>query len=425
MKEAINNKALKISFENKGGYNGSNTELVIVNNGKYAIEIKNEIGTIIKSEDSTSQNLILIEEITATINPKQQLTRRIATYCVSPAKAGPHAQEKYFYAQEAEKYMVSLISFINKNKASIPENQSAVWAYVNASKTVYINESTNPKSLALKKQIETLYAIRLKEGLIAEDKNTYFSNSRSFVVEGIFDLFVKEAGNYTAELVDSLENKIVLFQNKPLDIGMSPIRYLHHYGNEREKAFHLIVYKDGIQLLKSLINTNSNTKNYVRYRVQNKTVLNIKNEFYGDLDIADSAGNIYLSYMKNQKMYPGIRAFDYSFTMIKPQKTTLYLQLKNANGAIVTRQKISDDRNILPLQGYAYVKLSRRAEGIFGLFDNKNKLIEEFKSGSFIKGLQMLPYGFMFDKQSKEPVFLKLIDQKTSEILYQEQVFVK
>jgi hypothetical protein len=423
--EAINNKALKISFENKGGYSGRNTELTIVNNSKLPIEINNKIGSIISSEDSSSQNLIIADEIVAIIKPKESFIKKIATYCISPRKSAPHQSEYYFYKSEAEPYLLTLLQFIVKNQSQESDNQNAIWAYVNGTKSVFLNDMKNAKNIALKNQLEQLYAIRLKEGLIFEDKQIYNNNFRSYVIEGTYDLFVKEKGMYSANLVDSLGNKEPLFQNKTFETGMIPVRYLHNYNSENEKAFYISISKDNKELLKAKLSNISNTRNYVRYRVKSKTVFNIRQDLIADLDVTDSAGNIYINYIKGQKMYPGIRSFDFSFNLTKPKNTNLYLAFKDQAGKLISKQLISDKQSLKALQGYAYVNLPRRLEGTFGLYDSKNNLIEEFKTDFFPKGLQMLAYGFMFDTESKETMYLKIIDKNSLQVVYEEKVFAK
>ena len=77
------------------------------------------------------------------------------------------------------------------------------------------------------------------------------------------------------------------------------------------------------------------------------------------------------------------------------------------------------------LKGYFYVRLPQTIEATFGLYNSKDELVEQFESKRYQKGLQMLPYGFIFDKDSRETFYLKLKDNKTGQDIQSEKVFVK
>ncbi len=424
--QAILQKKVTVSFENNGNYKGLSTQVTINNLSNQDIDINSEPGLIIQSEEQSSQSLVISEPIVAKIIRKKSFVKMVSTFCINSFKGGPQPKENYTFLRESDVHLKQLISFIYIKKTKPDDSQSAVWACENGRKDLYISDKKVPNLIELQKLVFKIYEQKLALGLISKDTTPLMVSYNNYHLQGSYDFFVKQEGEYTVQLEDSLGNNLYTFlENRNFSDGLYPIRYMHAYADAREKPFYIAIYKDGSLLEKVLALNQTNPTRYERLSVKSSVIFNLKNPVVGNLDLKDSVGNTYVNYFKNRNVLSGIVPFDFSFTIYKPAKAKLYLVLTDNTGKVHSRQKVGTSQNLMALKGYFYVRLQQSADAIFGLYSADDELLEEFDSKRYNKGLQMLPYGFMFDKSSKDYVFLKLKDKKTGVDIQSEKVFVK
>ena len=424
--QAIQENKVTVTFTNNGHFKGQSTEVIITNISTSNVELNSNLGIIIQSEDNTSQNLVISEPIVAQLAPKKTFSKLVNTFCVNLFKASPHKDEKYTYKEEADFYLMKMLTFIYTKKTLTDESQNAVWACVDGKKNLYISNQKTPHILELQKLVASIHDEKVALKLIPKDTVLSIENYRSFQIQGSYDLFIKKEGSYTALLEDSTGKALYTFlKNEQHPNGLYPLRYMYNYNDAKEKPFYITIYLNGQIIEKNKAINDPRPKRYERLSFKSTTVFNIKQPVMANLNIVDSSGNIYINYFSNKKLQAGTLPFDYSFTSSRPTNALLYLQLTDNSGKVYSRQELSTTKNLIALQGMIHARLQQGTDVVFGLYSKEDVLLEEFENRRFDKGLQMLSYRFTFDKTSKEEVFLKLKDKRTGEVIQSEKVFIK
>jgi hypothetical protein len=421
---AINKGMINAQFEKIAHKDEFEIKVDIKNKSSNALEIEIRTGCILISEDSSSQAMVVKQDYIVKIQPQKNISNIIKAYCINSYKAAPHDGEKFRFYNDDYSYLTDLLKFAQKEKVNSNDTQLAIWACVNGKKHVYPQNNAlyNTK---LKEKVLEIYKKRLASGSILEDNDPEYEHSYLYKLQGSVELFVKEKGKYSAYFEDSIGNKLYEYFSKNIEFGFIPIRYMYQYTAPKEQSFYISIYKDEQKISTTKATYTDNPLRYVKISAQNNTIFNIRKEQNVNLDLVDSLCNVYINFYKNKKMYKGITPYQYSYTTIKPINTRLYLLLRDTDGNVLAKQPASDVQHIKPLTGYAHIKLNKKSEAIFGLYNAKNELIEEFDTKVYNKGLQYIPYGFLFDTKRKDKLFLKLIDIHTNEILYSEPVYTK
>jgi hypothetical protein len=130
--EAIKTKTVKLDAHNfTGSYQGKTTRLTIVNTTHSVVELKVDLGVTLKSDDSTSQPMVLAGEETLTIMPSSKGTVEVQTFCGNAPRGCPGKDEHYTYSHTANDTFKLVLQFIKTHALYDHLGQTAVWVMTN------------------------------------------------------------------------------------------------------------------------------------------------------------------------------------------------------------------------------------------------------------------------------------------------------
>lgn len=132
LSEALRNNSVKLEAVNVSGtYRGQTTKLMISNNTKSVLQIKVDVGMILKPEDSSYQPMVLAGEEMLAVMPHAQGEVVVQTFCGNSPKHCPKRDLHYTFSTMAGDTLTKVLKFIKANSLFDHLGQYAVWCITN------------------------------------------------------------------------------------------------------------------------------------------------------------------------------------------------------------------------------------------------------------------------------------------------------
>jgi len=129
IEKATENKLVILSISGNGkGHAGNCISLTIVNNSPDSVHYHLEAGRKLKSDDTTTQNILVVKEQMLSIAAKKKCTVQVFGFCCQAHNQSPNETSKYSVGKMADKNLVELAKFLNKKSFPVSNIQSAIWA---------------------------------------------------------------------------------------------------------------------------------------------------------------------------------------------------------------------------------------------------------------------------------------------------------
>ncbi len=137
--DAVAKGLIHIRIEGQGGHNGEALKISLNNKGKKPVEIRIPAGQIFEPEDSSLQNLIVLEEKSLLVEAGKIRPVGLFTACTEASDGSPAAGSAFNLAMLATGHLLAVAQFINEHKLyNDPSAQSAVWVVTDKHPVTYI-----------------------------------------------------------------------------------------------------------------------------------------------------------------------------------------------------------------------------------------------------------------------------------------------
>lgn len=156
--DALKNKTINMEAVNfMGLYLGKSTRLTITNNTKSTLEIKVDMGAILKPEEPSYQPMVLAGEETLVVGPHGKGQIEVLTFCGKGSASCPRKDLRYSFSHVGNDSLIQVLRYIKANKLYDALGQSAVWAVIDHHR---INTVYDPERDAVSQRlIETVSRI--------------------------------------------------------------------------------------------------------------------------------------------------------------------------------------------------------------------------------------------------------------------------
>ncbi len=130
--DAVRNKIIKLSGVNfKGSYTGRSVRLTVTNLKNDSLDLKVDLGLILKPDDSSYQPMVLAGEENLVLGAKQKGDVEVIVFCGNCPRHCPKQNLHYSYWKTGSKELVSVLRYINNHRLFDYLGQNAVWAITN------------------------------------------------------------------------------------------------------------------------------------------------------------------------------------------------------------------------------------------------------------------------------------------------------
>ncbi len=131
LSDAIKDNSIKLDAENMGSYTGKTTQLKLTNLTKTVLQVKVNIGVILKPEEAEYQPMVLAGEEIIVVMPSSTASIEVMTFCGNSPKWGPSKGLHYSFSHLASDTLMKILRFIKTNSLFDDLGQHAVWAITN------------------------------------------------------------------------------------------------------------------------------------------------------------------------------------------------------------------------------------------------------------------------------------------------------
>jgi hypothetical protein len=130
--EALKSNTVKLEATNFAGmYQGRTTKLTIINTSKSVVELKVDIGVVLKSDRAGLQPMVLAGAETITLMPKTTGQVDVQTFCGNAGGSCPGKDEHYTYSYTMNDSFKMVLQFIRDHSLYDHMGQNAVWVLTN------------------------------------------------------------------------------------------------------------------------------------------------------------------------------------------------------------------------------------------------------------------------------------------------------
>ena len=126
--EAIAQGLVQLQSSGEGGHSGKSLKLVIQNNQKKKLRLHIPAGLIFHSQDTSEQDLIVINSRAVEFEKAQKRTIRLYGMCTQASNSSPGTGSAFQMGSMASGNLGKLVSFIDEKRITEQSAQYAIWA---------------------------------------------------------------------------------------------------------------------------------------------------------------------------------------------------------------------------------------------------------------------------------------------------------
>lgn len=154
LSEAIADKSIQLDAVNyEGAYLGKTTRLMVTNNTKNVLQLKVDLGVILKPADPDYQPMVLAGEEMLVIMPSTTGEVKVQTFCGNSPLNCPSKDLHYSYWRAGSDTLVRVLRFIKNNNLYNYLGQHAVWVVTNHAR---LSDVYDQEADAVSKQLTDL-----------------------------------------------------------------------------------------------------------------------------------------------------------------------------------------------------------------------------------------------------------------------------
>ena len=340
--EAKNSKLVSVKAIGIGGFQGECLKLSIKNSTPKKQSIEVSPGLIFTSLDSTSQNLIVVENYIVALNPGENKTIAIQTMCIQAKRHSPSTGVLFALNKEATGHLAALSDLIAKKNYQNSTAQSAVWALTDGNEiseiygmdtimagtlASFISKATGrPRARLIMPKEHYIYAIKMNI--------THHFSKATRVTLACYDTTGRVIKEYYKNRLVPVGTYIATFGiNKVADKGT---KFIYRISDDKGNTIKERIISESINEPKA-----------------EKWKLDLVFEFILEKPIAsanmalyDDKGMLMEELYTNRSFPAGGRRQAYSFQHAYGKEAKLVMRLKDASGKIIIEQNVNTSKSV-------------------------------------------------------------------------------
>jgi hypothetical protein len=152
LEEAIQKELVSVKIKITG-HSGECVQLTLVNTAKRYVKVVLTPGDVLVAEDSTVQNLLVVDAGVFNLQANQKKQINLTAYCCKMHKSGPSELNSFQFSGKTSENLTKIATYLHKNQLkSSPMAQEAIWAVSDAASLSLIYDKINKEKA--KKLIE-------------------------------------------------------------------------------------------------------------------------------------------------------------------------------------------------------------------------------------------------------------------------------
>lgn len=341
--EAKNGKKITLKAIANGGYNGECISLTVKNITQTKQDIEVSPGLIFTCQDSTSQNLMVVEQYMVALMPGASRTFNLQTMCIQAHHHSPSSGVLFALNKEATGHLSSLAELIATKNYHNSTAQSAVWALTNGNdlNEIYGTDTTMAGQLAT----FVSNATGKPRAKIISPKPHYIYAIKMNMIHHF-----SKATKITLACYDSTGRVIKeYYKNRLIPVGTYIATFgINKVADKGTKFIYRITDDKGVVIKERVISESINEPRAEKFR------LDIAFEFMLDKPMAkatmslyDEQGNLMEDLYTNRDLPAGGRRQAYSFHHAYGRNAKMVMRLKDATGKVVVEKKIDATKSVL------------------------------------------------------------------------------
>ncbi len=132
LSEALKTRMVVMEAVNTAGaYKGKTTKITLTNNTANPLQVKIELGTILRPDDSFYQPMVLSGEELIVLQPMKKNEADVYTFCGNSPRSCPSRGSHYSYMGMGSNALIELLRFVKSHALYDYLGQDAVWVITN------------------------------------------------------------------------------------------------------------------------------------------------------------------------------------------------------------------------------------------------------------------------------------------------------
>jgi hypothetical protein len=340
--EAKNQKKVSVAAKGRGGYIGECINLSLKNLTSVKQDIEISPGLIFTSQDSTAQDLMVVEQYRLALLPGATQILNVYTMCIKQHNLAPAEGNLFALNGEARGHLFSLSELIASKNYHNSTAQSAVWTLTDKAEMtdIYASDTTMAGQLAT----FIANATGMPRPKIITPKEHYIYSIRMNIT-----YHFSKSTKATLACFDGNGNLIKeYYKNRTIPIGMYIATFGINKVADKGTKFIYRLSDDKGNILKERIITES-----VNDPKPKKWKLDIAFEYVlekpvngATMSLYDDKGNLMESLYTNRNLPAGGRRQSYTFHHTYGPTATFYIRLKDNTGKVIVEQKLDGSKSV-------------------------------------------------------------------------------
>ncbi len=340
--EAKNTKKVSIKAIGNGGYIGECISLTVKNITQIKQDIEVSPGIIFTCQDSSSQNLMVVEQYSLALMPGATRTLNIQTMCIQARNHSPSSGVLFAMNKEATGHLSALAELIATRNYQNSTAQSAVWALTDGNEIneIYASDTTMAGELAT---FVSKATGKPRAKFIIPKEHYIYAIKMNMVHH------FSKATKITLACYDST-GRIVkeYYKNRLIPIGTYIATFgINKVADKGTKFIYRISDDKGTVIKERIITESINEPKAEKWK------LDISFDYILDKPISaatmslyDGKGVLMEDLYTNRSLPAGGRRQSYSFHHAYGKNAKLVIRLKDATGKIIVEQKVDASKSV-------------------------------------------------------------------------------
>lgn len=411
--EALEKKIIRTGIIGNGGHSGKCLKLSLLSRSNSLLKIKIPAGWIFESEDSSTQDLMVMKEQLFVINPRASKTIDLFTMCTQSNNHSPNKGAYFQVGRLAQNYLLKLAQRVSQgswhNSSTV---QSAVWSIANGesidniygSDTTMVNAVVEVVSEATGRPISAFYTAPREHSI------TSINTSMEAVVSK--DLYAASLRAYDANGVLVRE----YFNNKRIKKGFfyQRLGVFHTLGDSSK--IYLKLEQGGELIAQKEVDNNSQVTELEKVFTTNRIEFEVDKFTKATVAVYDSVDNLYFLMKENKGYNQGENISTLVVKTYLPKNKTFYMKIKEGERTIASQKLIlnQDEQKLFPkkyVRGVLQFQLNEDYRGVkVAVYDKNHQKIRTVMDGNLGRGNKRIPFTFFHYKDPKEILYMRVFD---------------
>lgn len=395
--QAVAAKKIVVQVKGLGGYHGKCIRLGIKNITTQTIVINVTEGWVFVSDDTTVQDLIVIQPLIVAVKPGEIQYAEVNTMCTQSHNACPSRAENFSLGKKAEGDLLKLAQYLGQNKYLSSTAQSAVWAVADRSnmKDIYGQNLAEVKGIA--KMVSELLQIPMPTVFAPKPHHiTNISTSLEWRTD-------KELPHAKLEIFDEAGNlQQTCFADKNFKAGFNQWKFgFFHTDEDSAKQFFIRLSNNNEVIAQRWISPQDSVLQLHYFDTQTLLHFDATEARTADVGIFDEKGELYFPITYDLAIPKGHHNKTFIIGKRLPAEKKYTLKIQDKAGNLIAEKTVNPNETA---QNYAQIvlnkvftcKLEKEMTGasLFIVNENNEKCMTLFQNSHLYPGEKTYNYTF-------------------------------